>query len=157
HGVNQRRLRISVHRLGAAAQAGAIAGLFGFEGVIEEAHVLAARAFSGTRWTAEDSGARDAKNERAVERAVAIGDRLPAAGAYLRCRLNCHLLFFFVVVRFWSSLHRCFFCEYRICGHGGNIGQSQRADYPNVAVKLILLHTACVWVCLRSTNLNHWG
>ena len=82
---HQRGLRISVHRLRTAAQAGAIAGLLGCEGMIEKAHILAARAFGGTRRTAEYAGARNGENERAVEGAVAIDDGLPAAGVCLNC------------------------------------------------------------------------
>src|SRR6266852_4274125 len=93
HRSHQRGLRVSVHRLGTAAQTGAIPSLLSFERMIEKAHVLAARALGGTRRTAEDSGAGHAENERAVERAVTIDDGLPAAGRIL----------------LWSSLHRFFF------------------------------------------------
>src|SRR5271168_1782013 len=90
-GSDQRGLRVAVHRFGAAAETGAIAGLFGFECVLEKTYVLAARAFSGARRTTEDSGAGDGEDEGSVERAVAGEDGLPAAGGY--------------VVLLWSSLH----------------------------------------------------
>src|SRR5271155_5406948 len=104
HGADQRGLRISVDRLGAAAQAGAIASLFGLERVIEEAYLLWARALGGTRGTAEDSGARDGKDECAVERAVALEDRLPAAGVYLDCHLNTNFGCLWLGGSVWSSL-----------------------------------------------------
>jgi len=82
---DQRGLRISVHCLRTAAQAGAISGLLGLEGMIEKANVLAARAFGGTRRTAEYASAGNGENEGAVEGAVAPKDGLPAAGVYLNC------------------------------------------------------------------------
>ena len=73
-------MRIAVNGFGAAAQAGAVSGLLGGEGMIEEAHVFAPRTFCRARRPAEDAGARNAENERAVERGVAIDYGLPAAG-----------------------------------------------------------------------------
>ena len=72
HRADQRGLRVAVYCFRTAAQAGAISGLFGFESMIEKVYVLAARALGGTRWTAEDAGARHAEDEGAVERGVAI-------------------------------------------------------------------------------------
>ena len=80
HRADQRGLRVAVDCLRTAAQAGAISGLLGLEGMIEKVYVLAVRAFGGTRRTAEYAGARHAENEGAVERGVAIEDGLPAAG-----------------------------------------------------------------------------
>src|ERR1700687_803800 len=92
HRADQRGLRVSVDCLRTAAQASAISSLLGFEGMIEKIYVLAARALGGSRRTAEDSGARHAENEGAVERGVAIEDGLPAPGFDW----------------LWSSLHRFF-------------------------------------------------
>jgi hypothetical protein len=92
-----------------AAQAGAISGLFGLEGMIEKAYILSARAFGGTRRTAEYAGAGNGENERAVERAVAIEDGLPAAVVYLNCSLSCHSNCRLGGGWLRSSFHRFFF------------------------------------------------
>src|ERR1019366_7627286 len=97
HGADQRGLGVSVHRLGTAAQAGAIAGLLGLERVIVKTYVLVARAFGGARGAAEDPSAGHAEDERAVQGGVTVDDGLPAA------------LFDFVFGRFWSSLRHWFF------------------------------------------------
>jgi len=47
HAAHQGGLRVSVNRLGTAAQAGAITGLFGLLGVVEKVHVFAAGALAG--------------------------------------------------------------------------------------------------------------
>src|SRR6202140_1482439 len=77
-GANQRGLRVSVYGFGAAAQAGAVSGLFGLERMIEEGDVLTARALSWARRAAENSGAGDGENEGAVQGTVAFEDGLPA-------------------------------------------------------------------------------
>src|ERR1035437_6104439 len=107
HRAHQCGLRVSVHCLRAAAQAGAIAGLLGLESMIEEAHVLEARALGGTRWAAEDTGARHAENERAVEGAVTIEDGLPAAGVDPFVDLAVNLADDWFRGSGWSCLH-CF-------------------------------------------------
>jgi len=53
--------------------------VLGLERIVEKAYVLAARASGGTRGTAEDSGAGDGEDERAVQRAFAIDYGLPTA------------------------------------------------------------------------------
>ena len=67
HRPDQRGLRVAVDCFRTAAQAGAISGLLGLEGMIEKVYVLAARALGGTRRTAEYSGAGDAEDECAIE------------------------------------------------------------------------------------------
>src|ERR1035437_5336136 len=108
--------------------------------MIEEAHVLAARALGGTRWAAEDTGARHAENERAVEGAVAIEDGLPAAGVDPFVDLAVNLADDWFRGSGWGCFH-CFLWEYLIGGHGGKIGPSGRTDYPNLAVKRIFART----------------
>src|ERR1019366_2672187 len=107
HRVHHCGLRVSVHRLRAAAQAGAIAGLLGLESMVEEAHVLEARALRGARWGAEDARARHAQNERAVEGGVAIEDGLPAAGVDPFVDLAVNLANDWFRGSGWSCLH-CF-------------------------------------------------
>jgi len=79
HSPNQSGLRISIHGLGAAAETGAEAGLFGLQCIIEKAYIFATRVFCRTRRPAEDARARNSKNEGAVERAITVDDGLPAA------------------------------------------------------------------------------
>jgi hypothetical protein len=81
-------LRVSVNRLGTAAQAGAITGLFGLLGVVEKVHVFAAGAFGRTRRTAEDSSARNREDESSVVRGVAGGNGFPSAGVGLNGHLG---------------------------------------------------------------------
>jgi hypothetical protein len=69
--------------------------------MIEKGNILAARAFGGTRRTAEYAGAGNGENEGAVEGAVAIEDGLPAAVVDLNCSLGCGWL--------QSSFHHFFF------------------------------------------------
>jgi hypothetical protein len=71
------RLRVAVCGLGAAAQAGAVSGLLGGGGMVEETHVLTPGALGRARRPAEDASARDRKNKGAVKRGVAVDHGLP--------------------------------------------------------------------------------
>jgi len=98
-----------ITRLGLPSFVVTLAGLLGLEGMIEKADVVAARAFGGTRRTAEYAGAGNAENERAVEGAVAIEDGLPAAGVCLNCYLNGNFGCLWHGGWLRSSFHRFFF------------------------------------------------
>jgi hypothetical protein len=53
---DHRYLLVAAYRLGAATQAGTVAGFLGFVGLAEECNVFLARTPRRTRWAAIDSG-----------------------------------------------------------------------------------------------------
>jgi len=77
-GANERGLGISIDGFGAAAKAGAESGALGLERVVVEGDVLAARTLGGTGGAAEDSGAGDGEDKRAIVGGLAREDSLPA-------------------------------------------------------------------------------
>src|ERR1700733_3540645 len=80
HRAPQRRLRIAVDRLGAAAQAGAVAGLLGRYGVVEELHVFPLRTACWTRRPAKDARARYGEDDSPAEGAIALDYGFSKAG-----------------------------------------------------------------------------
>src|SRR3984885_3825140 len=107
---------------GTAAQAGAIAGLFGVLRQAVKSHVLPARALRRTRRSAIYAGRGNGENKLAVLVRVATEDSLPTAVFAALCHLRCvrHI-------------------EYRIGHHDSEL----KATRPATAIRILRSNCFC--------------